>query len=599
MILRSKCYFKLGLRLSVQSLVLLAILFIGATYAMAQDTSVTFTPKTDKGHSTYLSSSSKVLADTLTKENVTICGTDAAFNVRNNTEYRIGSSCKLSISVNSGSIKKVVFSIDSNHDLFATCDKGKLDAPKYNERQWTGNSSSLTLTFTHVSWLTKIVVTYEPNVKVTPTKLTFENLADRVFSLNQKVNSFTNIAVLEPSISNASILYYSSNPKIASLSNSNDGSVSVFTEQTGEATITAKFKGNDYYLPSEASYIVRVLPTSGDTELPYSVSDAALFTNSSELPQGEVYVKGVVKHVTFHEDESSCDYVIVDQSGGAELLQVLGGKYLNNADVTSSAQIAEGDQVVVCGKLEVVEDVTTGKKSLQLSKANHIAHFWGNDLTIDEKNEENEIGNMRHATVQLFRNFNKNAWNSLVLPFDMTEDQVKQVFGSSAQLENYKGTTLNDDGSYTLNFEPTTTITANQPVFVYGAKNINQTIEDVEVKDGPATFTPAGAAFAFTGSYDKMSLHANDWFISSDNNFYLAIGSESMKAMRAVFRPVKEGTAPQSLKSNLIERPTDVDLLKMDNISSSNAPVFNMWGQRVSEHYHGIVIKGGKKYVNP
>lgn len=223
------------------------------------------------------------------------------------------------------------------------------------------------------------------------------------------------------------------------------------------------------------------------------------------------------------------------------------------------------------------------------------------DLTLDETKNKNEIaGNMQHATVHLVRNFNANAWNSLVLPFDMTAEQVKDVLGPGAQLERYKGTTLNEDGSYTLNFEPTTTIIANEPVFVYGAtKIVNKTIEDVEVKDGPATFTPTDAAFAFTGSYDKMSLQANDWFISSDNKFYLANGQETMKAMRAVFRPVNAGTAPQSLKSNLIERPTGVESVDVDTSSYTQVPIYNMAGQRVSENYRGIVIKGGKKYVNP
>lgn len=77
------------------------------------------------------------------------------------------------------------------------------------------------------------------------------------------------------------------------------------------------------------------------------------------------------------------------------------------------------------------------------------------DLTLDETKNKNEIaGNMQHATVYLVRNFNANAWNSLVLPFDMTAEQVKDVLGPGAQLERYKGTTLNEDGSYTLNFEP-------------------------------------------------------------------------------------------------------------------------------------------------
>lgn len=94
-----------------------------------------------------------------------------------------------------------------------------------------------------------------------------------------------------------------------------------------------------------------------------------------------------------------------------------------------------------------------------------------------------------------------------------------------------------------------------------------------------------------------MTLQANDWFISSDNKFYLAAGTETMKATRAVFRPVKTGITPQSLKSNLVDRPTSIANVNVDALSASDSSIYNLAGQRVSENYHGIVIKRGKKYL--
>jgi hypothetical protein len=158
--------------------------------------------------------------------------------------------------------------------------------------------------------------------------------------------------------------------------------------------------------------------------------------------------------------------------------------------------------------------------------------------------------NVSHTTVKLTRTFASGAWNTLVLPFNMTAEQVTATFGSDTKLANYVGTTLNDDGAYTLNFESTTTITANVPLFIYGANNVtSKVIEDVNIVAATPTITPSDAVFAFTGSYDKTTLQANDWYISSDNKFYQAVGGETMKATRAVFRPVKTGVTVASMKT--------------------------------------------------
>lgn len=327
--------------------------------------------------------------------------------------------------------------------------------------------------------------------------------------------------------------------------------------------------------------------------------------NAEVLKETYVYIKGKVGSVMSMADEiinqKSCSYSVVDNLGDEDSIVVNGGHYLNDSVFSSTEQLKEGDQVIISGRLSSSQDPKTGNKIVEVMKGNYIAQFWGNELTIDEGREKNEIiGDMRHATVRLCRKFNKEAWNSLVLPFDMTEKQVLQTFGNSTQLADYVGTTENDDRSFTLNFNQTKNITANTPVFVYGANaTVDKTIEDVCVKKSETVLTPSGAAFAFTGGYDKMSLRANDWFISKDNKFYLAKGGETMKGTRAVFRPVKTGSAPQSVKSNLVERPTGVVNVKVEDCKTSNRFIYNLSGQRVSESYRGIVIKRGKKYVRP
>ena len=356
------------------------------------------------------------------------------------------------------------------------------------------------------------------------------------------------------------------------------------------------------YTPSDIT-----LDGDGSITNPFSVKDAVTLIgakeNSDVLQETYVNVKGIVSSIQSGEEittQKTCYYSIVDNIGEQDALVVKEGRYLNNTDFTSSDQLMKGDQVVLCGKLSSSGESQSESVTKELIGGNYIARFWGNELTVDEGKEKNEVTDMRHATVKLSRTFSANSWNTLVLPFNMTEEQVKETFGKDTQLANYEGTTQNKDGTYTLNFEDVKTITANIPLFVYGAATkVDKTLEDVEVKSASATYVPSGAAFAFTGSYDKTRLLANDWYISSDNKFYLAVGTETMKATRAVFRPVQTGVTAQSLKSNLIDRPTGVANVIVDALSASDSLIYNLAGQRVSENYHGIVIKGGKKYLKP
>jgi hypothetical protein len=349
------------------------------------------------------------------------------------------------------------------------------------------------------------------------------------------------------------------------------------------------------------------LDGNGSITNPFSVKDAVTLIgakeNSDVLQETYVNVKGIVSSIQSGEEittQKTCYYSIVDNIGDKDSLVVKAGRYLKNTDFTSSDQLMKGDQVVLCGKLSSSGESQSESVTTELMGGNYIARFWGNELIVDEGKEKNEVTDMRHATVKLYRTFSSDSWNTLVLPFDMTEEQVTETFGDNTQLANYDGTTKNEDGTFTLNFKTVTTITANVPLFVYGAATkVDKTLEDVEVKSASATYVPSGAVFAFTGSYDNTTLLANDWYISSDNKFYQAVGTETMKATRAVFRPVKTEVTPQSLKTNLVDRPTGVANVIVDALSASDSLIYNLAGQRVSENYHGIVIKGGNKYLKP
>ncbi len=219
-------------------------------------------------------------------------------------------------------------------------------------------------------------------------------------------------------------------------------------------------------------------------------------------------------------------------------------------------------------------------------------------VTIDERTTF--VPTTQEADVTLQRTFTTGAWNSLVVPFDVSQETALQVFGSDVKICNYTGSTRNDDGTYTLNFKSSTDgIRANTPVFIYGVATTAPYRFDDALIEAPtnnltATDNQSGV-FSFVGSYTVPStLSAGDWFISSDNKLYRANGQETMRGTRAVFRPTS-ATATLA-KMNVDDTPTDIRTVAAK--STNRDAIYNLQGQKLATAPdHGVFISNGHKVV--
>ena len=204
------------------------------------------------------------------------------------------------------------------------------------------------------------------------------------------------------------------------------------------------------------------------------------------------------------------------------------------------------------------------------------------------------------ASVRLTRSFNANAYNTLVLPFDMTAEQIASTFGSSATVYDYKGTTTNDDESVTLNFQSSTTITANHPVFIYGAENVdNKLIEDVYFEDRyPATWDE-NEVFDFVGVYAISTVNAGNVYINSQNQLVTsADGTTKLQPTHAYFQ--KFVAYPVVVNSFTIDgEETGIVMMENGNANLYNGQACNLAGQQVSPKAMkpGIYVIGGRKVV--
>lgn len=203
--------------------------------------------------------------------------------------------------------------------------------------------------------------------------------------------------------------------------------------------------------------------------------------------------------------------------------------------------------------------------------------------------------------VNLTRSFNTAAWNTLVLPFDMTPAEAESLFGEGITIANYTGTEEVSTGIYRLLFTTeNASIKANEPVLIWGATDVNGgTISNREVETGLPILIPQDATYSFVGSYGASTqLATGDYFIGSDNKLY-SVGSDlpSMKGTRGFFRPVSGSSDVKAMSFEIDGDATGIMMLDEEVTQIISGDIYNLAGQRVNKMQKGIYIVNGKKVL--
>jgi hypothetical protein len=237
----------------------------------------------------------------------------------------------------------------------------------------TNATGSVTITFTGLQksksrfFLDEVKVT-KTSTK-TATQLTFTNTGDKTFTQGDTDGlTFTNAATLTPAVDGATITYSSSDKNIATVDET--GKVSVKTDNTGSATITATYAGDDTYASSTASYKITVAPKltgAGTKANPYTVADAIALVNAGQTPSDNVYVKGIISQLDkYYSNYKQIDYWISDDGKTTKQIEMYNGKGLNNADFSALSDLALGWTVTVYGKL------TEYSNTIEMERGNYI-----------------------------------------------------------------------------------------------------------------------------------------------------------------------------------------------------------------------------------
>lgn len=500
----------------------------------------------------------------------------------------------------------------------------------------------------------------------TDTKVSFGENSGKTFTFTEGEytnGTFTTPTATETTSVAGTVAYSSSNATAISV----DASTGALTfPGYGTATITATFTPNDTekYAESTDSYIVVNKHDVGDAGFYESFDkcdgvggndnrySGTLTTKPALSPEygdnsGWKFTTGYIANKCVRFGTSSYKGSATTPSitlTGKSILSFKAAAWKNKDDKTNiTVSVSDGATLTYNGKTgsSITVDINRGAwtdiDNIEISGAKTFTiTFAGNGgnnrffldevmvknvsesgettaITLDENSESNTIEAKAGVNVTLKRTMVKGEWNTICLPFEVSEKQAKDAFG-----EGVKIATLNKKSTgTTISFEDISIlgIPASEPCLIkpsidYPAEGY--VFKDVTIEKGaivPMEDSTDDSSFGFVGIYNKTDISTGiektifmgefyAAFLGAGNKIYKTDGSgNKTKGFRAYFA-IPNGAAASALRVVIDGTATSIKNIDSE-VVESNAPVYNLQGQRVNGNNltPGIYVKAGKKFV--
>ena len=448
-------------------------------------------------------------------------------------------------------------------------------------------------------------------------------------------------ATCTPADAQGVIVYKSSNPGVATV---DDAGAVTLGQEYGKTRITAQFKGTDGYGDSEeigytikrvGTYVFHESFDRCDGKEGWSGSVALGKWDTSKMDNvwkhaGTVYLgSGCIRIGPAHGSVTT-PVIRVDGSAVLTFKAAMWETVNENPGVVvtiSDGSLTYGDNAPakkvsvtpVKAKWTDYEMVITGTGEFTLTFANNNNQknnrFFLDEVTVTEsaartialdEEKDNVIETEGKANVTLRRTLYDDGWNTLCLPFSLSEAQAKLAFGDGVELRE-----LEKVESTTLIFRPVTSLTAGIPCLIRPsrvAEDNTYTFSDVQttvVTADSRAKDAVGGAISFTGIYSPVDVtgwadsHKYVAFLGAGNKFFRALSGKPMKAFRAFFI-VPETTSVAAVKAVIDGTTTAIGELNVDG-DKTGGRVYNLNGQCVGTSLDGlqpgIYIQNGKKIV--
>jgi hypothetical protein len=240
-----------------------------------------------------------------------------------------------------------------------------------------------------------------------------------------------------------------------------------------------------------------------------------------------------------------------------------------------------------------VQSVTPSTEPISITIANMV--------TLSEDDTTAPVASSSEVDVAIHRTLKADMWNTIVLPFNMSNDQLKATFGNDVQLGSFNGYTLNGD-NIRVNFTSSETLTAHTPYIIkvstvsddskyhVGSVNISAPTNNLTVNKGNQ-YMPK----SMIGSYVPMTVPDLGLFISN-NQFKYSKGNSTIKGFRAYFIFANfdyNNSGSRSVSIDFFDMSTNVH--SVSKIAGNDNRYYDLRGQRMDQPIRkGIYVKKGK-----
>ena len=408
---------------------------------------------------------------------------------------------------------------------------------------------------------------------------------------------------------NLPITYTSSNPYVATV----DANGKVTLKSWGKTTIIASYPGNDQYKPATTSYELNVINSNEDYEERY-----VEFVSGTDNGTTGDFAGG------FISDEINKDGVKVYCSRAS----FASNPYRFNGTSTSTISVEKGNivriEIVGDGLTKLVKNgegeynitnnniVWTGSaKSVSFKNNKDMANYaavtnirvyveYPNVKTfVYNENEANNIEAWEISDITLNRTLVADKWNTLCVPFAISEEEIKANFGEGTLVEKFDAVNGN-----TVNFADATSIEAGVPYLIKPTvAGTTYTFYGKEVSaDAPKT--EGNADVTFKGIYSPTDITNNGTVkaagVTEGGKVLFVNPGSQTKAFRCFFTISDNASiTPAMLKISIKGVETAINSIVMDNSNATDNAVYNLQGQRVNGNSltKGIYIKNGKKFA--
>lgn len=216
------------------------------------------------------------------------------------------------------------------------------------------------------------------------------------------------------------------------------------------------------------------------------------------------------------------------------------------------------------------------------------------DASITEIIKQN-IGETRVATERIFHNGGK---NTVCLPFDITLNSLKEIFGDATQAAIYSGS---DDESISFSTVKSGTISAGMPFILIPEIYVeNPNFYDIELTDENAKEITLGN-ISFCGTYSPYEMQTNGTELFLNSSQVLArpkADGNTMRGLRAFFRLENSNAAKFSI---LFNGETSTIHAYKDTLSSKKENAYSIDGKKLGDYINKgkgkIIISSRKKFL--